>query len=109
MIYDRRRNLVLGSFNNYVDEKRGKESLESSCYVTCHRVGIMAGGGGVKIGLNLVYVVVECPLLISLCPCLFQFPGWQMPPLGGSPGFLKLILLDKKKVTFKGGSISEGI
>ena len=25
-----------------------------------------------------------------------------MLPLGGSPGFLKLILLDKKRVTFKG-------
>ena len=26
----------------------------------------------------------------------------EMLPLGGSPGFLKLILLDKKRVTFKG-------
>ena len=63
---------VKRSFNNYVDRKRGKGSVESPNLVTWQRVGIMLNstivhsrGESYKIAPQLVHVVVEWPLRIK--------------------------------------------
>jgi hypothetical protein len=48
-----------GAVNNYVDKKRWV--WVSRKYVRCPFLSTQ-GGWGVKIGYNLTYVVVECPL-----------------------------------------------
>ena len=77
-----------GSFNNYVGKKMG-EGVSRKSTLTWHRVGTKYhvrclqlstwSGEGVKIGWNMVIVVVEWPLIMNISGPSEPM-GWNCPP-----------------------------